>query len=158
MDGLALSKNSSFPKINPLPPTLKHYVLNGHNNFRKNSSFYNNVLAFSSIGVDNGRNGVGFEKINGNHAVKLNGRTYHTLNRSDKKNVGINYFTYDALQELRNNCKDHNEKKSTSHDKQLQFNGALAANKSEFSLLLSKLILDNSFILFSKNKSDFNLL
>ena len=85
LNGEALSEHSNFPKLAMLPEKLKNYVMNGHNNFRRNSSYYNNVLAFSSIGVDNGRNGVGFEKIVGDHAVKLNGRTYNVIPSSEKK-------------------------------------------------------------------------
>jgi hypothetical protein len=43
------------------------------------SSYYNSIFALGATGVDNGKGG-GWEKIHGDHAVKLNGRTYHHLN------------------------------------------------------------------------------
>jgi hypothetical protein len=42
------------------------------------ATYYNNILSLAATAVDNGRGG-GWEKIIGDHAVKLNGRTYHFI-------------------------------------------------------------------------------
>jgi len=114
LNGLALSKNSNFPKLVPLPENIKYFAMDRFcHHFSKKSSYYNNVLSFATIGVDNGKGG-GYEKIIGNHAVKINGRTYHTLQDSSKKNAGINYFTFDAFHELSKNSIDYNNKNNKS--------------------------------------------
>ena len=82
-----------------MPEHLYHYCFNDLNDFSKKSSYYNNILSFASIGVENGKGG-GFEKIRGDHAVKLNGRTYHYFANSKNIRNGINYFTFDAFFEM----------------------------------------------------------
>lgn len=58
------------------------------------SSYYNNILSMGVTGVDNGKGG-GWESIRGDHAVKLNGRTYHFLPKTGGTG-GLQYFTWDA--------------------------------------------------------------
>jgi hypothetical protein len=65
-------------------------------------------LSIASIGVDNGKGG-GFEKINGESCVKLNGRTYAYLSSSTRKGSGINYFTFDALEDLHQSVHSFNK-------------------------------------------------
>ena len=43
--------------------------------------------------------GGGYEKIVGDHAVKMNGRSYHFLTTSARKMSGINYYTFDGLED-----------------------------------------------------------
>lgn len=100
--GKFFSENSKYPMLKPLPNYLRFISTNKIRHFNKNSAYYNTTLSIGSIGVDNGREGVGFEKINGESCVKLNGRTYFYLPRSSRKGSGINYFTFDALLDLQN--------------------------------------------------------
>ena len=117
MDGYALEQNSQYPKLFPLPENLNYFsFIDKHTDFNKNSNYYNNILSFGAIGVDNGRDNVGFEKINGNHAVKLNGRTYFYLPNSGYKNKGINYFLFDALHELTEYCDNFNNNSKSNTD------------------------------------------
>jgi hypothetical protein len=58
------------------------------------SSFYNGVLALGATAIDNGTGG-GWERILGDHAVKLHGRTYHFLPETGGCG-GLEYFTYNA--------------------------------------------------------------
>ena len=117
MDGYALEQNSQYPKLFPLPENLNYFsFIDKHTDFNKNSNYYNNILSFGAIGVDNGRENVGFEKINGNHAVKLNGRTYFYLPNSGYKNKGINYFLFDALHELTEYCDNFNNNSKSNTD------------------------------------------
>ena len=51
----------------------------------------------ASTGVENGQGG-GFERINGDHAVTLRGRTYHYLGHPNSWKGGISYFTHDSVQ------------------------------------------------------------
>jgi hypothetical protein len=101
---------------------LKHFCFDDkHTDFNTFSSYYNNVLSFASIGVDNGRENSGFEKIVGDHAVKLNGRTYFVIPNSSKKNAGINYFLFDALQELKDYGTEYNNKKNINSKTRIEY-------------------------------------
>jgi len=62
---------------------------------------YNSVLCCAATGVEN-NDGGGFERIHGDHAVRLHGRTYHFLPTSSG-NAGLNFFTFDNLA----NCTDY---------------------------------------------------
>jgi hypothetical protein len=58
------------------------------------SSYYNGILALGATAVDNGTGG-GWEKILGDHAVKLHGRTFHFLPQTGGCG-GLEYFTFNA--------------------------------------------------------------
>jgi hypothetical protein len=60
----------------------------------KKSSFYNGVLALGATAIDNGTGG-GWERIVGDHAVKLHGRTYHFLPATGGCG-GLEHFTFNA--------------------------------------------------------------
>ena len=62
--------------------------------FSRFSNLYNNKLALAAVGVDNGRGG-GWDKINGPHAVRITGRTYHKLFNSGRAS-GLKFFMYNA--------------------------------------------------------------
>ena len=66
--------------------------------FGKLSAKYNNILSIGSTGVENTKGG-GYEKIVGDHALKMNGRSYHYLSNSSRKMSGINYFTFDGFED-----------------------------------------------------------
>ena len=122
MDGYALQSESKYPKLVPLPINLKHFCFDDkHTDFNTFSSYYNNILSFASIGVDNGREKSGFEKIIGDHAVKLNGRTYFVIPNSSKKNAGINYFLFDALQELKDYGSEYNNNKNNKSKTRIEY-------------------------------------
>jgi hypothetical protein len=116
LGGIALQKNNDYPKLYPLPLSLNKYVTNGHIDFARKSTYYNNRFALLSVGVDNGRKGVGFEKIIGDHSLKLNGRTYHYFQNSNNKNCGINYITFDALNELKKYGEEYNNNNKKGKD------------------------------------------
>jgi hypothetical protein len=96
-NGLYLDPNSGFPQLNVLPPVLKELCLTRGDHFGKFSAKYNKILCIGSTGVENSHNG-GFEQIAGDHAVKMNGRSYHFLSKDIAKvKGGINYFTFDGI-------------------------------------------------------------
>ena len=88
-----------FPELQlePLPPVLRQYAMSHIVHLSPNSSYYNTILAMASTGVENGQGG-GFERINGDHAVTLRGRTYHYLGHPNSWTGGIPYFTHDSVQ------------------------------------------------------------
>jgi len=114
LNGFALDKGSVYPKLCTLPEHLYHYCFNDLNDFSKKSSYYNNILCFSSIGVENGKGG-GFEKIKGDHSVKLNGRTYHYFANSKNIRNGINYFTFDAFFEMEKFAIEYNNDRKSKN-------------------------------------------
>jgi hypothetical protein len=74
MNGQALRL---MPKLDPMVNTLQSLAYNQNEQFCLNSNVYNNLLAFSATGVDNGKGG-GYDQFFGKHCVRINGRTYHT--------------------------------------------------------------------------------
>ena len=81
-----------------LPETLKWMCLERGEHFGKNSTKYNNILSIGSTGIENNRGG-GHEQIIGDSAVKMNGHSYHFLSYTNKTFSGINYFTFDGLED-----------------------------------------------------------
>ena len=98
-----MDEQNIWPKLQPLPNNIcqiifrestifisdedgnrqvAHSPLNNIEHFSRNSARYNGVLSISATGIDNGKGG-GWERIQGPHAVKLCGRTYHYLPRSN---------------------------------------------------------------------------
>jgi hypothetical protein len=69
----------------------------------QNCANYNRILSIASTKVENNRGG-GYERIIGDHCVKINGNTKHFLfSNSSVAKSGINYFTYDGGEERMNN-------------------------------------------------------
>ena len=69
----------------------------------KNSANYNKILSIAATKVENNRGG-GYERIVGDHCVKVNGNTKHFLfSDSFAAKGGINYFTYDGGEERMQN-------------------------------------------------------
>jgi hypothetical protein len=79
-----------LPDIGVLPSELAHLTYDRIDHMSSKSSYYNGVLALGATGVDNGTGG-GWEKIIGDHAVKLHGRTFHFL-PSTGGCGGLEYF------------------------------------------------------------------
>jgi len=86
-----------YPAMQPLPECLLEIYLHDIEHFGRMSSYYNNILSISATGVEHGPEGSGWERIIGDHAVKLHGRTYHFLPPTGGAG-GLSYFTFDALQ------------------------------------------------------------
>ena len=119
----------NYPKLQPLPSNIMHIATKYINHFSRNSVSYNSVLALGAIGVDNGCGG-GWEKIHGDHSLRLHGRTYHYLNNTSKTN-GLKYFTFDALAEAQNhgNQLNENTERCNSHFLELIFRDLQTHNK-----------------------------
>ena len=113
-----MDEESVWPKLQPLPTEIcqvifgdttlfisdeagnrlvAHSPQNNIEHFSRNSARYNGVLSISATGIDNGKGG-GWERIQGPHAVKLCGRTYHYLPRSNSTG-GIHHFILDKYTE-----------------------------------------------------------
>ena len=117
--GKANAEESSWPKLKPLPENLLKVILGEHgcipivdengeiktahsptnniNHFSRNSARYNGIFSISATGVENGKGG-GWERISGQHAVKMCGRTYHFIPRSNTSG-GIKHFILDKYTE-----------------------------------------------------------
>jgi len=90
---------TKYPLLYPLPSNIK-LIFENTKNFSRISSTYNNILAMGATGVDNGKGG-GFENnMHGDHAVKLNGSTYHFIppaySSTTEPSGGLSYFIFDA--------------------------------------------------------------
>ena len=75
-NALKLEQEDGLFAFNALSPEMKKLLLDNIAHLSRASSFYNNMLAFCSTGVDNGKSG-GFEKRIGDHCVTLCGKIYH---------------------------------------------------------------------------------
>lgn len=87
-------KANTFPSIGELPTALAFLTYERLEHMSMKSSFYNGVLALGATAIDNGTGG-GWERILGDHAVKLHGRTYHFLPETGGCG-GLEHFTYNA--------------------------------------------------------------
>ena len=76
---------------------IGHSPENNIAHFSRNSARYNGILSISATGIDNGKGG-GWERIRGPHAVKLCGRTYHYLPKTNSSG-GIQHFILDKYTE-----------------------------------------------------------
>jgi len=91
------TEESGYPQLEPLPDVIRNLCENETAHFSSRSNLYNNVLSFSITGVDNGREGVGYEVFNMNASVKLNGRIYHKFPViQGRENNGITNFIHDV--------------------------------------------------------------
>ena len=79
-DGEYLKENSPYPKLYPLPEGLNRLCFERGEHFGNSSAKYNNILSIGSTGVENSKGG-GYEQVVGDHAVKMNGRSYHFLSK-----------------------------------------------------------------------------
>ena len=91
------TEESGYPLLEPLPDVIRNLCENETAHFSSRSNLYNNLLSFSITGVDNGREGVGYEVFNMNASVKLNGRIYHKFPViQGRENNGITNFIHDV--------------------------------------------------------------
>jgi hypothetical protein len=91
-----------FKRLEMLTKQEQEIMVTNVKHFGRLSSTYNNILAISAVGVENERGG-GWERLLGDHAVTLNGRTYTYLPRAKtgtNMSGGISYFTFDKTAEL----------------------------------------------------------
>jgi hypothetical protein len=109
--GKALAQDS-WPSLSHLPSYWVQLFQEELPHFSRSSSIYNNILALASTGVDNERGG-GFERnMHGDHAVKLQGRTYHTFPRAQAGSDmtgGLSYFIFDDVDAMINHVERINE-------------------------------------------------
>jgi hypothetical protein len=104
---------------------------------------WNNVLRASllsrllgAVGVDNGRGG-GWEKIRGDHAMTLNGRTYHFLPETGGAG-GLQYFTFEGS----NNVNDHFANGGLSNKRKEALESAILLNIFTELKLVNPLVQD----------------
>jgi hypothetical protein len=98
---LHLQNVHPFLKLRPLTPEIKKLFLDNTSHISKSSSFYNNILAFCTTGVDNGKGG-GFENRIGPHCVTIHGRIYHNFPKVNSTNPsgGLGYMMFDHVSEM----------------------------------------------------------
>jgi hypothetical protein len=72
LNGMALH-SIEFPNIGDFPPEIAFLTYERLQHMSSKSSYYNGVLSLGATAIDNGTGG-GWEKIVGDHAVKLHGR------------------------------------------------------------------------------------
>jgi hypothetical protein len=108
-----LDNESNFPKFEMLPKSLKWLCIKRGEHFGKNSAKYNNILCIGSTGVENGKGG-GYERVIGDHAVKMSGRSHHFLSSSNRRMCGINFFRFDGRDNAQLHVKSLNSSKTTA--------------------------------------------
>jgi hypothetical protein len=81
-----------------LPDDLAHQTYENLEHFSAKSTYYNCCFSLGAISVENGKGG-GWERIRGDSAVKMNGRTHHFLPGTGS-NGGLEFFTFDAASTL----------------------------------------------------------
>jgi hypothetical protein len=84
-------------QLQPMSASMSTIMVDGIKTFGQLSSTYNNIVALCATGVKNDHGG-GFERRVGNHAVTLNGRTYHYVPRAEagtRPSGGMSYFVFD---------------------------------------------------------------
>ena len=79
--------------LGPLPYELDKGFYSTH--FVKSSNQYNNILSLGAVGIENDKEAPGWDRIVGDHAVRLSGRTYHYIPASNTRG-GIQYFLHDG--------------------------------------------------------------
>ena len=100
----------AFPQLRPMPTEFKTKLLSDVEHTTKASCYYNNVFSLAATAIENGKTGEGWERINGPHAVKLHGRTYHYVPNHLNKSGGLSFFMFDGLLHLNNYTSALNEK------------------------------------------------
>ena len=93
-------------RLKPMSATMADIIVNGAETFGPLSSTYNNILSLCATGVKNSHGG-GFERRVGDHAITLNGRTFHFIPRATagtNPSGGMSYFVFDhtAAEAIRN--------------------------------------------------------
>jgi hypothetical protein len=95
---LNTGKGMDLIYLKPLTKEMEKLFKDNVAHLSRASSFYNNLLAMCSTGVDNGKQG-GFEKRIGAHAVTICGRIYHHFPKVQTTNPsgGLGYFMFDHV-------------------------------------------------------------
>lgn len=62
--------DSPLPHLKIYPAEIAIMILHRPSHFSRCSALYNSILSLGATGVDNGREGIGWERIVGNHAGK----------------------------------------------------------------------------------------
>jgi hypothetical protein len=106
----------TFSQLEPLPDELKEIAVSQCEYFSTKSAFYNGLFSSVITGVDNGREGVGYERFNMSASVTVNGRVYHKFPDSTQKNCGMANFIFDGLT---SHLTDINERRARSLKNQI---------------------------------------
>ena len=98
-----------FPLLHPYPSNLKTIVTNDGVQFNRLSSYYNNLFSIGITGVDNGKEGVGYDVMNMDSCVKLSGgRIYHRIPNNLLSSCGIANIVYDSYNDHLNDTVNKN--------------------------------------------------
>ena len=66
--------------------------------FVRDSNKYNNILALGAVGIENAKPERGYDHIVGNHCLRMSGRSYHFIPKSNQAS-GVQYFLHSGRQE-----------------------------------------------------------
>jgi len=66
--------------------------------FVRDSNKYNNILALGAVGIENAKPQRGYDHIVGNHCLRMSGRSYHFIPKSNSAS-GVQYFLHSGRQE-----------------------------------------------------------
>ena len=132
--------------LQPLLPSITKIIKKDYEHISCHSNLYNNTLSFGSVSVSNKREKGGFEKIIGNHAVTINGRTYHKTHaqKSSKVSNGLGYMFFDHLDSEIDDAKLYKNIKS-QHLKSILVDMKLNNHIAKDTFIIGKLFY---FILF----------
>ena len=83
--------------LGPLPGILDLGMCCG-NPFARASNQYNHIFQMGAVGIENDKPRGGADHIIGNHMVRITGRTYHFIPRSNSQS-GVQYFLHDGRQQ-----------------------------------------------------------
>lgn len=92
--------NAMYPILKPIPQHFLTQILQDIPHWAEKSIYYNNIFSMAATKVDNGTDGK-FTKIRGDSCVKIQGRIYHFIPRTEGNN-GISYLMFDAKESFRN--------------------------------------------------------
>jgi hypothetical protein len=97
-----LMTNGIVEQLKPFPPAWTKYFRSNIPKFSRTSAWLNLTLAPGATIVENGKGG-GFEHLVGEHAVRMNGQSFHFIpNSTDNRHGsrgGIDFYIHDATRD-----------------------------------------------------------
>jgi hypothetical protein len=103
--------------MEPLSDTVRNILETDLRHFGSASTSYNNILALAATGVQNYSGAGGWcHDMYGDHAVKLQGRTYHFMppvTNGVGPNGGLSYHLFDARAALASHAASRGQKQNS---------------------------------------------